>query len=131
MTQTRATRQRAGRQRQSLNRLQEELAEVLEVLYERAPVVRGTVYELARKCGNPGCRCTRGELHRSMVLSWSEGGRSRLKVLKASQVEELRARTDAYRRLRQARVRLVKIGRQMVEIIDEIETLRRQEPDDG
>jgi len=131
MIQRRSVQQELSRLRQRLRELLEELGEVLETAYERSPVIKGTAYELARRCGKPNCRCTRGELHRSMVLSWSEGGRSRLKSLKASQVDRVRSQTRAYARLRRARARVVKIGREMVEVMDRIEALRRQEPPDG
>ena len=38
----------------------------------RTPLVKGNVYEMARKCGKRSCPCTRGRLHRTWVLSWSE-----------------------------------------------------------
>lgn len=131
MIQRRSVQQELSHLRQRLRELLEELGEVLQAAYERGPVIKGTAYELARRCGKPNCRCTRGELHRSMVLSWSEGGRSRLKSLKASQVDRVRAQTRSYARLRRARARVVKIGREMVEVMDRIEALRRQEPPDG
>jgi hypothetical protein len=68
-----------SRLRQALRRLLQDLEHSLEVAFERSPLVKGNVYEMARKCGKPNCVCTRGELHRSMVLSWSEGGKSRLR----------------------------------------------------
>jgi hypothetical protein len=131
MKQTQRVRQELSRLRLRLRELLGELREVLAAAYERTPVRKGTVYELARRCGKPNCRCARGELHRSMVLSWSEGGRSRLESLKASQVDRARSQTQAYSRLRRARARVVKIGREMVEILDRIEALRREEPPDG
>jgi hypothetical protein len=131
MKQTQGVRQELSRLRLRLRELLGELREVLAAAYERTSVRKGTVYELARRCGKPNCRCARGELHRSMVLSWSEGGRSRLESLKASQVDRARSQTQAYSRLRRARARVVKIGREMVEILDRIETLRRGEPPDG
>ena len=50
----------------------------VQVVFRRAPLVKGNVYEMARKCGKPSCACTRGELHRSMVLSWSQRGKTQL-----------------------------------------------------
>ena len=129
MMQRRSVQQELSRLRQRLRKLLEELGEVLQAACERGPVIKGTAYELARRCGKPNCRCVRGELHRSMVLSWSEGGRSRLKSLKAPEVERVRSQTQGYARLRRARV--VKISRELVEVLDRIEALRRQEPPDG
>src|SRR5680860_705905 len=50
-------------------------------------LVRGSVVTHRRRCGKPNCRCADGEaLHESTVLSYSEGGRSRLLTLSADQV---------------------------------------------
>ena len=65
---------RLSRYRAALREAIDELVELIQVGYERKPMVKGTVYELARKCGKVGCACTRGQLHRSMVLSWRRGG---------------------------------------------------------
>src|SRR4030042_745937 len=67
-----------SRLRQALRRLLQDLEHSLEVAFGRSPLVKGNVYEMARKCGKPNCVCTRGGLHRSKVLSWSEGGKTRL-----------------------------------------------------
>lgn len=40
-------------------------------------LLRGTLLERGRVCGKPACRCTRGELHRSLYLVVSEKGRTR------------------------------------------------------
>ena len=67
-----------SRLRQTLRGHLADLEKSLEVVFGRAPMVKGNVYELARKCGKPACACTRGELHRSMVLTWSHEGKSKL-----------------------------------------------------
>ena len=67
-----------SRLRQTLREHLADLEKSLEVAFGRAPMVKGNVYELARKCGKPTCACTRGELHRSMVLTWSHEGKSKL-----------------------------------------------------
>ena len=55
-----------------------------------------------RRCGKPNCRCADGEaLHESTVLSYSEGGRTRLLTLPADQVAAVRAATERYRIRRQ------------------------------
>ena len=50
-------------------------------------LVRGSVVTHRRRCGKPNCRCADGEaLHETTVLSYSEGGRTRLLTLPADQV---------------------------------------------
>jgi hypothetical protein len=83
---------------------------------------------MARKCGKPTCVCTRGQLHRSLVLSWSDQGRTRLKSIPPERVQELRRKSEEYLRFRRARAQVTVICKQMLSVIDRIETLRREEP---
>jgi hypothetical protein len=39
--------------------------------------LRGTLSERAGKCGKPNCCCTRGQLHKSLYLVQSQGGKFR------------------------------------------------------
>jgi hypothetical protein len=117
-----------SRLRQALRRLLQDLEHSLEVAFERFPLVRGNVYEMARKCGKPNCVCTRGELHRSMVLSWSEGGKTRLFSIPPERLGELRGKSEEYLRVRRARARVTGICREIVAVLDQMEKLRREEP---
>ncbi len=40
-------------------------------------LLRGTLSARASTCGKPNCRCTQGELHRSLYLVQSQGGKLR------------------------------------------------------
>ena len=40
-------------------------------------LLRGNLLERHRACGKPNCRCARGELHASLYLVFSEGGKLR------------------------------------------------------
>ena len=114
--------------RQELRKLLADLEGSLEVVFGRAPLVKGSVYEIARKCGKPSCACARGQLHKSMVLSWSHQGRTRLRPIPAERLAELRRKTGEYARFRRARAQVSVICRQILSVIDRIETLRREEP---
>lgn len=117
-----------SRLRQVLRRLLQNLEESLEVAFGRSPLVKGNVYEMARKCGKPNCVCTRGELHRSMVLSWSEGGKSRLMSVPGERLRELKEKSEEYLRFRRARARVTEICREILAVLDQMEKLRREEP---
>jgi hypothetical protein len=61
-------------------------------------MVRGTVITHRRRCGKPNCRCANGEsLHEAAVLSYSQDGRTKFVMLKASEVESVRAATERFR----------------------------------
>ena len=123
------------KQIESLSRLRQELRQILgemehsmEVIFGRAPLVKGNVYEMARKCGKPSCACARGQLHKSMVLSWSHQGKTRLRPIPPERLEELRSKSEEYLRFRRARAQVSVICKQMLSVIDRIEVLRREEP---
>ena len=59
-------------------------------------MVRGTVITHRRRCGKPNCRCANGEsLHEAAVLSYSQDGRTKFVMLKASEVESVPRRDGA------------------------------------
>lgn len=117
-----------SRLRQELRRLLADLEDSMAVVFGRAPLVKGSVYEIARKCGKPSCACARGQLHRSTVLSWSDRGKTRLKSVPSQKLAELRYKSKEYQRFRQARAQVSVICRKILSVIDHIEMLRREEP---
>lgn len=120
--------QTLSRLRQELLHLLDELERSLEVVFGRDPLVKGNVYEMARKCGKPSCACTRGKLHRSMVLSWSHQGKTRLISIPPERLEELHRKSEEYLRVRRMWARVSVIYKQMLTVIDRIEKLRLEEP---
>lgn len=46
-------------------------------LVTQRAVLRGNLSERRRACGKPHCKCTRGKLHESLYLVFSEGGKLR------------------------------------------------------
>lgn len=122
-----ASRQKFSRLRRSLIRLSEEARRLIEPFLSDKHVIKGSVYELKRKCGKPGCRCTRGELHRSMVVSDSEKGKKSLRVIPRGFLVDVRSKVHRYRKLRRARARLVEVHSEMLRVMDEMEMMRREQ----
>lgn len=120
--------QRLSRLRFELLGLLERLRQVLNVALARTPLVKGNVYEIARRCGTPHCRCTRGRLHHNMVLTWSEHGRTRMRSLSPEKVASIRPKSAEYLRFRRARAEVSVILKRILTVLDEIEDLRRERP---
>jgi len=116
-----------ARLRQRLRRLTEEHDRLLEVAYQLPPLWRGLVLDARRKCGKPNCRCARGELHVSPMLSDRSGERQRSLAVKGKDLLLFRKLTEAYRSVRASRARLVKVQREILEVFDALEAVRRQE----
>jgi hypothetical protein len=120
--------QNLSRLRQALRQRIKDLESSLDVVFGRAPLVKGNVYEMARKCGKLSCACTRGQLHRSMVLSWSERGKTQLFSIPPDRLAEVRQKSEEYLRFRRTRARVSEICKGMVALLDRIEKLRREAP---
>jgi hypothetical protein len=101
------------------------LARTLRVLHRPQPMVPGACYRLQRRCGKPNCRCARGFLHATWVLTRSEAGRSRLYPVPTAQRGHLRRLTREYRRWQRARARFVKQVAALLALIDRAARRRR------
>jgi hypothetical protein len=103
------------------------MKQLVEPFFSDRPVIKGTVYELRRRCGKPGCKCAQGELHARMVVSASEKGRTQLRVIPRGFLVETQQKVGRYQELRRIRARLVAIHVQMLKVLDEMEAMRREE----
>jgi hypothetical protein len=125
--QSKAAKGKFSRLRRALVQLLDEMRGLIESFFSDRPVIKGTVYELKRKCGKPGCKCAQGELHARMVVSASEGGKTRLRAIPRGFLVDTQQRVKRYQELRRARARVVEIHRQMLKVMDEMEAMRREE----
>jgi len=103
--QSKRERRRFSQLRQSLKRLPDEIRQLIDPCFSDKPVIKGSVYELKRKCGKPGCKCALGELHSRMVVSSSEKGKTRLRVIPHGFLVEIQIKVRRYQELRRARAR--------------------------
>ena len=113
--------------RSELLKAQQQLPQLLEACLARGPLLPGSLYTLRRKCGKSNCRCSRGELHESTVLSYRGQGRPRNISPPPEQLGSLRSMTNAYRRCRQARTKLGRWQRQLLTLVDALEASRVQQ----
>lgn len=104
--------------------LQQQLSARLESFLGREPLLPGSLYTLRRRCGKPTCHCARGELHASTVLSYRGQGRPRNITLPPEQLGEVRKLTEDYRTFRKARTQLLRLVRQLLDLLDRIEAAR-------
>jgi hypothetical protein len=125
--QNKGDREKFSQLRQTLLHLANEIRGLVQPFFSDRPVIKGTVYELKRRCGKPGCKCARGELHGRMVVSASEGGKTRLGVIPHGCLVEVQAKVSRYQELRRVRARLGEIYRKMVRVMDQMEAMRREE----
>jgi hypothetical protein len=63
-----------------------------------------------------------------MVLSWSQGGRTKLLTVRPGDLEWLIRLTGEYRSFRQARSKLVKLQKELLGEVDKLEAALREAP---
>ena len=113
--------------RQSLGRLANEIRQVINPFFSDKPLIKGSVYELKTKCGKPGCKCAKGELHHRMVVSASEKGKTKLRAIPHGFLVGVQTKVRCYQQLRRARVRLIEVHKKMLQVMDEMEAMRRED----
>jgi len=113
--------------RQSLAGLSNQIRQIVEPFFSDRPVIKGSAYELKTKCGKPGCKCAKGQLHSRMVLSASEKGKTRLRAIPHGFLVEVQTKVRSYQELRRARARLVEVHKQILKVMDKMEAMRREE----
>jgi hypothetical protein len=92
--------------------------------------LHGSVYELQTRCGKPSCACA-GEKkrHKRWVLSDSQEGRKRLRVVPLDQLAHWRRWAANYREFRANRAKVAALAGQMLEDLDALEREQRRLPE--
>ena len=59
-------------------------------------ILRGSLITLRRKCGSHACRCLKGSLHETPVLSYSLKGATKMLALRSQDVAKVAAALNRY-----------------------------------
>ncbi len=86
---------------------------------------KGTICEKKRKCGNPNCRCAKGELHTTKILSFSHKGKSRILHLSKYTDLELSKLEKQVKDYQQFRINRAKIAHYFKLLIREINRMEQ------
>ena len=99
--------------RQRVRALDKERGALVAAALRPASMTRGSVYQMARRCGNARCRCARGELHVSWYLSDRKKGRTQLAYVGARVPRELAERARRYQEYQRRLARIRTIDREV------------------
>jgi hypothetical protein len=117
--------EKASRLRRRLRDVERRLTSLISSLVdERGPLVRGVLQLRGTRCGKPNCKCIEGELHSTAVLVVSKEGKRRDIYVPIADRPDLQRRSQRYRRFRQSRAELARLGTELLRLVDELlETL--------
>jgi hypothetical protein len=73
----------------------------LSQLVHQALFLRGTLSVRSRPCGKPNCRCVRGQLHASLYLVQSQGGKLRQLAIPRAWEDRVREAVHNYQRMQE------------------------------
>ena len=73
----------------------------LKKLADIGPVLQGSIATVGVKCGNPDCKCARGEKHTSNILTKKVKGKTKSVYVPADMLEEAKRWTQEYRKLKE------------------------------
>ncbi len=91
---------------------------------KEAEMVRGTLMVLQRRCGKERCRCAKGELHSTWVLSYSVKGKTHMLCLRQQDLARVKA---ALRRYHKAQTELERAALSGIKALrEEISREKRQ-----
>ena len=93
---------------------------LLRLMTHQAQLIPGSFYLLRRKCGKASCRCARGHLHTTWVLTRSEAGQHKLYPVPPAERARVRKLATAWKRSQKARAKLLKLNTQLLALADEI-----------
>jgi hypothetical protein len=73
----------------------------LKKLADVGPVLQGSIATVGVKCGNPDCKCAKGEKHTSNILTKKVNGKTKSVYVPADMLEEAKKWTQEYKKLKE------------------------------
>lgn len=70
-------------------------------LQAKGPVLAASLVTIRRACGNPNCRCARGQKHPGHYLTWKVKSKTRTAYVPVDLVPQVKIWTQEYRRIKQ------------------------------
>lgn len=86
----------------------------LKLLVGVGPVLEGSLARIGVRCGNPNCRCARGQKHTAHILKRDVRGKTQSLYVPVDLVEEVRRWVDEYRRARKLLHEVSELNRAIV-----------------
>lgn len=83
-------------------------------------MIKGKLYQSARVCGNPNCKCAKGEKHISWYLIVNRDGRSRQDYVGASVPENIKKQVDQYQSFKNAVKRIRHIDKEISQLLNSL-----------
>jgi len=91
----------AKKQRLSMGVLRARRDAKLKQLAKAKPMIQGSLCKVGTRCGNPNCKCARGEKHTAHILTRKVRGKTKTNYVPVGMLEEVQAWVKEYRRVKE------------------------------
>lgn len=118
------TKEDLPKARQALARLRDDLPGLLEVAFQRSPLLKAYPDSKPRTCGDPSCRCARGERHPAWVFRIPQGRKSISRSVPETVFRKLEPLAKDYQAFRQAVAHWRRLVQEADQALREIEAAR-------
>ena len=112
--------------RQKIRLLDEQRRNLLRQVLRPFPMVLGSLFQMRRQCGNPRCKCARGELHASWYLSRRREGKTKLTYIGRVVPDWLQKRVGRYQRPQKRLAAIRKIDAEISKGLNQLRDERLQ-----
>ena len=86
----------------------------LKQLAAVGPILQGSLAEIGVTCGNPNCRCARGQKHRSHILKRQVRGKTQSLYVPVDMAQEARKWVEEYRRVQRLLKEISELNRKIL-----------------
>lgn len=103
--------------RTRIRHLESRRRKLLRTLLYPREMLRGALYQIRRSCGNPRCRCARGQKHVATCLSVPVMGQKKLVYVRRHDHEWVRLQAARYRNYQRTMAAIRKINAEVLRIV--------------
>ena len=89
---------------------------LLKELRSISSLVEGSLVQTKKKCGNPSCKCSQGDMHPTHLLTWKEGGTTKTFYVSQHLLPKVENAWKSYLRLKQIIKELSGIQRELFKL---------------
>ena len=98
----------------------------VQQLTPRGPVLAGSLVQIAKHCGRPGCHCQRGEKHVGWYLTRTVAGKTQTTYVPLTLLKEVQGWIQEYHRLKTLTAEISQLNRELIRT--EVAHRRRSSP---
>ena len=110
----------ASKTRKQIIELNDDRSILIKFLLHRGKMTAGNLYQMARVCGNPNCKCARGEKHLSWYLSTRNKGKTKLTYIGSSVPMKLEEQLKRYQQRQKSLARIRIIDKEISKLLNEL-----------